>query len=367
MKKVLLGTTAIVGASVLMAGSAMASDPPQLTVSGNVKFEAYFLDEDLTTYSRGVDFQTDDAVLDFNAKATADNGLKYGSHIEMETENSYYTEASVWLDGPWGWMEMGTNDGAEDLVKTGGFAVLSGEGGWDGGPLRTCSAQLCGPSLIGDTGDANKITYMTPSFSGFRAGVSYVPDTGKTLDNAYSDTAASGNTASQDQNSLGFGVEYKGTFNDVSVHVSGRYVRADNEGDSDSPSADVYEDVSSFAFGGKVGYQGFTFGAGYADNGDSRIKKTRADGGYDAGKWYDVALGYETGPYKIAGGYFHSWAGQGTGNDDDTVDFYSIGGDYTVAPGLDLYTEYNYIQVDRNGTTSDNDANMFMVGTKVTF
>ncbi|MCG8507785.1 MAG: porin, partial [Rhodospirillales bacterium] len=88
MKKVLLATTAIVG--VAFVSQAMASEKPKLSMSGNVKFEAAFVDEDDVTGSsnRGYKFYTDDAEIIFKASATADNGLEYGAKIEYEFESN---------------------------------------------------------------------------------------------------------------------------------------------------------------------------------------------------------------------------------------------------------------------------------------
>ena len=377
MKKILLGTTAMVGASVLMAGTAIASDPPTLTISGYMKFEAWFADQDATASSnRAYHFEVDDAEVHFNAKATADNGLKYGVKIEVDVDNNMTTdEAVINLEGGWGILFLGDEDSAADLMKVAGFSVLTAGGGWDGGPTAILqnpgSVNLLGPTLgwntgtadgVGNDSDATKISYFSPSFSGFRLGVSLVPDSGHTLGNAISDTASSG----QIENLWAFGGEYKGTIaNDFNIHVSARGLWGSPEGDGTS----LREDVGSFGLGGKVEYQGWGLAVGYADNGDSNLLKTQTAAGQDAGWWADVGLSYSNGPYKIAGGYFHSEEDRGTTGDDE-VDFFSIGGNYNVAPGLDIYAEYDYVEIDDStGSTTavDNDASLFLVGTKVTF
>ena len=373
MKKLLLGTTAIVGLSVLAAGTAMASDPPSLSMSGNVKFEAWFSDEDgedTTNISntgknagrnRGANFQVDDAEIVFKAKATADNGLEYGAKIEYEFEASATDEAMIWLSGNWGQIDMGNEDGAEDLVKKGGWSVLGAAGGWDGetndvfGTMGV-EADILGPALSGDTSDANKITYWTPKMNGFRAGLSYTPDSGQNFDDAIVD-----NGTTQMDNHLGLGVEYAGTFDDISVAVSGRYARAEAEDDV------TFEDYGAWSVGGTVGYMGFTLGAAYTDNGDGGIAKTATANGQENGSWWDVALGYGEGPYKVAVGYFYGVAEQTTGTQDDEVSWFTVTGDYTVAPGLGVYAEYDYVDIDQNGTANDNNVQMFMVGTKVSF
>jgi predicted porin len=381
MKKILLGSTAMVGASVLMAGTALASDPPKLELSGYFKFEAWFADQDADTgANRGYHFENDDVEIHFKAYATADNGLKYGAKIEWDVDGNVIDEAVLDFSGNWGTLFLGDEDGANDLMKVGGFSVLTAGGGWDGGPTAILqnpgSVNLLGPTLgfgsgiadsTGDSDDATKISYFTPSFSGFRLGLSLTPDTGHTMGGNIADTAAG--AASQDvENLFGYGVEYKGTFNDISVHVSGRGLYGSPEGETDGDAAGR-EDINSWGVGGKVEWQGFALAAGYGDLGDSGVNKTAKATGRDAGTWYDVGVSYANGPYTVAGGYFHSEEDRTT-TTEDQVDFFSIGGNYNLAPGLDVYAEYNYVEIDDgSGTTTavDNDASLFMVGTKITF
>ncbi|MBL6927923.1 MAG: porin, partial [Rhodospirillales bacterium] len=227
MKKILLGTTAIVG-TALLAGPALAAGP-ELGMSGNVKFEASFVDQDPITattssYTRGYKFSTDDAEIVFKAKATADNGLEYGAKIEYEFENEGTDEAMIWLEGDWGTINLGTEDGAEDAMKVGGFSLLTAAGGYDGENFFTnSSGAIVGPGSVGDSGDANKITYYSPSMSGFRVGASYTPDLGAENDDQLSD-----DDGDQETN-FGVAAEYKGDFDQVGVHASVRYMTANYE------------------------------------------------------------------------------------------------------------------------------------------
>jgi outer membrane protein OmpU len=366
MKKILLGTTAIFG--VALIGQAMAADKPALSMSGNVKFEAQFVDEDDTAgLNRGYGFSTDDAEIVFKASTTADNGLEYGAKIEYEFEandggGEGADEAMIWLEGDWGLLQLGTEDGADDAMKVGGWSVLGGTGGHDGESFyANNSSALTGPSLTGDIGDANKVSYYTPSFSGFKAGVSFTPDSGQEFDAGENDDNGS------QENHIGIAAEYKGDFDQIGVHVSGRYMTAEYES-NDLDSNSEKEDVSSFALGGKVTFGEFAVAAGYGDNDDSGVTKTNSAAGIDAGKWFDVGASYATGPYKVAVGYYHSEL-QATAAAEAEADVFSVTGDYNVAPGLDVYAEYLYADLDdgTSATANDNEASTFIVGTKVSF
>lgn len=373
MKKILLGTTAIVGAS-LLTGSAFA-EKPKISMSGNAKFEAAFVSEDDNSVNgsgnsdknRGYKFSMDDAEIVFKASATADNGLEYGAKIEYQFEDNRdggegTDEAMIWLAGDWGTINLGNEDGADDLMKVGGWSVLGGTSGWDGENFVTNNASaIISPSLTGDNSDATKVTYFTPSLSGFKAGVSFTPDTGHEYDEGFDD-----DTGDQ-ENHIGLGVEYKGDFDQVGVQVSGRYMTAEYES-NDLGDTNEKEDVNSFALGGKVSFGDFAVAAGYGDNDDSGVTKANSALGVDAGMWYDFGAQYASGPFKVAAGYAHTEK-QATQTAEAEADIFTVTGDYNLADGLDVYAEFNYYELE-DGTTAtanDNEANVFIVGTKVSF
>lgn len=370
MKKILLGTTAIVG--VALVGQAMAAEKPKLSMSGNVKFEAQFVDEDDTAgLNRGYGFSTDDAEIVFRASTTADNGLEYGAKIEFTFEEGDDSdgdrgrtdEAMMYLEGNWGLLQLGNEDGVEDAMRLGGWSVIGGTGGHDGETFFANNASaLISTAQEGDTSDATKITYYTPLISGFRAGVSFTPDGGHEYDNGETDDDG------DLENNIAFGVEYKGDFDQVGVHVAGRYVTSEFESNDEGGTDAEKEEISSFGVGANVTYAGFAFGVGYVDNDDSGITKTNKALGIDAGSWVDVGASYSTGPYKVGIAYFHSEETVAQ-NQEAEADIFSVTADWNVAPGLDVYGEYVYADLDdgTTGTSNDNEASAFIVGTKISF
>ena len=113
---------------------------------------------------------------------------------------------------------------------------------------------------------------------------------------------------------------------------------------------------------------GFSVAGSWQDLGDSGVTKTNKAAGYDAGGWWDIGVGYATGPYKVSVAYMQSEANDaGTGTEDDEISYLSVGASYAAAPGLDFYATYQYVDLDQVGTTSDNEVNMFMVGTQISF
>ncbi len=172
MKKGLLGSTALMGAGVLAGAAAWAAEAPEWTLSGNVNFQFYYVDQDaggidlFSVYSAGAGFSTtwtqinlffdvfdvtaggqdhgwyfgvDEAELALNVSGTADNGLNYGFKIEIQVnttdpadDGGVADEARIQLSGGWGTLHLGDEDGAEDIMNYGGENLMGATGGFDG-------------------------------------------------------------------------------------------------------------------------------------------------------------------------------------------------------------------------------------------
>ncbi len=438
MKKSLLGSTAIVGASLLLAAPAVAQGP-EVSLNGYIKFEVWFDDQD-TAFDDAQDyhFEVDDAEVRFVAKATADNGLTYGLKLEIDVDAGTVTdEARLQFSGAWGTLQLGDEDGAEDAMIYGGESVLSGQGGFDGG-LGSSGFDFLGvpfasPDIIGNTGDATKVSYFTPRFGGLQLGVSYTPDSGHSLSSSKDDddedqdvdlegtahvlsssaditdelTSSSYDpTSSNTEDSVELGANFVRSFNGFDIALAGVVVWADAEDEEvfsvhtidGSVHTVSVEDVFSWAAGGTLGFGGFSVGGGYGDSGDSLSLSHEPTSGVDAdGEFWDVAAGYSSGPFSVSVGYFESesegwlWkSGQTDGgpHDDDAfwysheseVEILSVGGAWTLAPGLKVYAEWDSIDVERTYTfragggsgtdmpsDEEHDGDVFMIGAQVTF
>src|SRR3954447_15155902 len=171
MKRILLTGTAL-ATGMLFAPVAQA----QITVSlgGYTEFFAGFYDDDVPGRTdREFELETEIVV---RADGKADNGLLYGAKIELQnsTPNLNSTgvstdEASVYLAGTWGRLELGDFDGAADTLAI--YAPLIGMEQIDGdaydflgvqGPTGTIFGTQPNGSLVQapDSGDATKIMYI---------------------------------------------------------------------------------------------------------------------------------------------------------------------------------------------------------------
>ena len=362
MKKVLLASTALAGASLLAAsanaGTPIVSDNQEVSISGTVRFSVHSASQDIRNGAkgegRGYKFNTDESEVKFAARAAADNGLEFGLEIEIQTQpddvqNS--DEAWVFLqyEGA-GRIELGDQDGAADRMFVDGGDVLAGRGGFDGptGTLFNFGAGINSNGLA-ITGDATKATYFTPRFSGFQAGGSF------TVDVAQKGGSTEADNNGTQSNVFSLGANFQQTFNNVGITIAavGEFGEDDNN---------TTEDAEIFGLGVNATFAGFSVGAGYVDNGDTGVAVGAAG---DGGQWWDVGIGYTTGPWSVSAGAFFSEKTNATGDSD--VDIYSFGASFAVAPGLKVVSDINFIDVDDPGAAADNEGYTFVLAVQADF
>jgi predicted porin len=200
MKRALLGTTALIGASLGAAAPAAAESPIQLSVGGFFR-TAYMvvLDDDDGSPERfnpepGNDKAEDgvfsDAEIHFVGRTVLDNGLEVGARVELEGEDDsgedgdQIDEAWIWFAGGFGEVRIGSDDEAlanSCILPPGGTANFSafspnqwGANSLNSSPFGTDSNSAC--TGVDDRGDAQKIIYFSPLFHGFQLSASYTPN-----------------------------------------------------------------------------------------------------------------------------------------------------------------------------------------------
>ncbi len=385
MKKILLGTTTLIGAAALFAGAAHA-DTPKVTVGGFADFQVGVVSEDQDATKRSNDFRSD-TTLTFRVDAKTDAGLGYGGGVDLEADTTndaqgQGTNASrtfVYLDGNWGRFELGSEVGAQGTMKVDASNIARATGGINGDFWNFTSAStqfwatpdqvlgygfgsaaaVAGLPNGNNLGNAaqenlNKVTYYTPRFAGFQLGVSYI--TSNNNRGQFLDRVDNGTTSTADNIFTG-GLSYDNTFGDVGVALAatGEY--------GDATSA-ANEDLRSYQVGGKVSYMGFSVAGSYGSIGDSlRTKVSGADDTY----YWTAGGAYEYGPFGASVTYLDSEYDNGTGLGTNDFSNISVGADYKLAPGLTPYVEVNFIEQEAPGTVNDNDATVFIAGTQLSF
>ena len=241
MKKQLMAGTALVAAAMLAAGGALAADKKMMkpSISVNGYYEGVIggiIDEEQK--SGGVDAAKDtpaldvrtDAEIHFNGRTTLDSGMKIHARVELEGQSHHSIAAHagdpideyfISVSGSFGQIILGGTGGAPVKMLTG----LSGSWATSVGETLSFDNEWV-PSVMSnvthhynlkhsrlDTGDAEKVTYISPKFGGFQVGLTYSPD--RTND----DTNSRINAESEAHDGLEGAVSYSNKFGDVGFGV----------------------------------------------------------------------------------------------------------------------------------------------------
>ncbi len=378
MRKLLLASTALVGASMLaapaMAGTPTVGDDFSVSIGGNLRFSLLIYDQDRSSgRGQGYLLKSGESEVSFKARGTAENGLNYGFDLEIQTQTNDTTNADetwMFIDGgdAWGRVELGDQDDAADRMHVAGEdAMDAGRGGYNGAVgdvFNFGSGGIMKSPSLSPSSDATKIIYFTPRFGGVQLGASWTPDNGQIGGSGPSDNDG------DFSNVFSLGVNYQNTFNGTGITVSGVYFGGDGEPNTSggANTGTSVEDVEIWAVGALVTFAGFEFGVGYADHNDTGLAEPT--NGADKGTWWDVGLNYKTGPWTVGAGYFHGekdYANTVTTGDAE-VDIFSIGFDYSVAPGWKIESDINFIEAENIDTTgTDNDGTVFVLSSTMSF
>jgi hypothetical protein len=422
MRKYLLGTTALVAASAV-ATSAMAmpiqskseAGVPILTASMVAQWEAGIASNDTnaaSAFTRDGGFVNGRfAEIFFNGELTADNGLVYGAKVHFGTggvqSNGFPGREYIYMSGGWGSMEFGNWIGADsglNLCVT--CNTYAGYGGLD----TPWKSYIINPNANFRNGSVNsmwfdqsvKITYYTPVFSGFQAGVSYAPQR-----NAFG-AAPSGPFPDDDgihKDMVQGGVQFNQEFDGVGIALSAVGAVSDGALTTTSTVSSLNRltdmtGIGYFELGARVKYAGFQFGGSYWDEGNGGAVKGR-DFGFEKTGW-TLEAAYFSGPYGVevqymntsssssnrvissSSAYAHATTGaSGLGvapsalTEDYDVKAWAISFGYNVAPGLKWYAElvgadFDHTQAAGDVTTNgainlDNDAVAAITGLVLSF
>jgi predicted porin len=300
-------------------------------------------------------FQSDTEVH-FTGKTTLDNGVEVGAHIELEGESSQdqIDEQYLFVNGSFGHFEMGENDGVADQMAI--TAPSVGPVGVNDGDLTNwVSANFLDtvPSgSFGASADNPKVSYMTPSFGGFRAGLSYTDSNTSKNNGKYPYGASNGQTTTEGLPVTSVGLSYDHDFGAVSLGVSAVGEHA-GEG-------------NWYGLGTNVGFGNFTFGGSWGhveDDFGVNDRGTKRDESQDA---YDIGVAYAMDAAKVSLTYGYGKDLKGvSGNKLNTVD---LGMAYTLGAGVTWKSSVFWFDSSSDtDTTLDNDGYGAVTGLRLDF
>jgi len=162
------------GALVALLGTTALAD---VKVTGTTEFYYKSVDSKIASQN-GDSFGNEDNEIKFTFSNKADSGLEYGYVVEMTTvadSDAKIDESSIYIKGSAGKLVLGGNDNVTANFGIGEHDIMDNETGgtYTDATIRTNAGERTYGS------DSDKVSYFTPKFGGFAAGVSYM-DSGAT-------------------------------------------------------------------------------------------------------------------------------------------------------------------------------------------
>jgi outer membrane protein OmpU len=368
MKKLLLGSTALVVGGV-MAAPAMAADPIKMGIGGYYTFYAlagniassYAFDGSFTSY-KGLAF-TQEGEIHFIGQTKLDNGTSVGLTVELEAwnpssgtgSNNQIDEAFIFAFGDWGRTELGSRDAASYRMYYGTPSALIGWGAIQHNHNWANASVIANNKAYGRTmattitptwQDVNRINYFTPRFQGLQIGVGYAPKITAPGSGAFGgggplsvggtcgiaratniDNCPTNDYAWQD--AFDIGANYLNKFGDFTVALYGAFAYASFvPGYSPfAPAANLATGANlapwkQWVAGAQFGFAGFTVGGavGWDNNGAGANYFTGVD---NDTRFYTAGIMYETGPWQMS----FMWAGfyNSNGNGNNNTQSIAVG------------------------------------------
>jgi hypothetical protein len=366
MKKLLLGSTALV-AGGLMAAPAMAADPIKIGVGGYYQFfalagaiEGMYAPNGTSVQYKGLQFQQE-GEIHFIGQSKLDNGTTVGLTVELEGWNpnpgaagaaQQIDEAFLFAFGDWGRLEFGSRDQASYRMYYGAPSALLGWGWFQhNSAFQWANAgMIANPAYAGATfftiggqnQDVERVNYFTPRFMGLQIGVGYAPKINLGVNTmlaggiaigpgpgtgagvcGYNNATTQSNCPTNDnswQDMFDIGANYLNKFGDVTVALFGAFQYASFVPSFNQLAANNANLITGanlapwkqWAIGAQFGFAGFTVGGSISwDN--NGLGGNYYTGGDSDSRKYVVAVMYETGPWQASVGWGHVNTDNGNG------------------------------------------------------
>lgn len=403
MKKILLGTSALVVAAVAAASApAVAQTAPAagvtttsgfgVTIGGYARQFVSVVNQTNTgpaVKNNGVDQNSDNRLI-LTFRQALPSGMSAGAVWQLNpnantaTGNSITRRMWSFVEGSFGLVQLGGADSviAQSAVMsfeafTGGF-VVGDQTSLKNSTVRAGVASINGsaagegaPSSATDIdGIANKIVYFTPRFEGFQLGVNYTPEA----------SYRQGVPTANNQYLNGYSVmgNYVNTIAGVGVRAAIGYTTWDKPshvGLSDAQRLQNNATPKLWNAGLGLQYMGFDLGGSYTNvkdfrshvNGTTTVAGALGTRTIDGSSW-DIGLGYVFGPAAVSINYTESTnedagfsaAGVKTVQaGDDKAKILGVSGRYTLAPGVSANLGVFTAKYTEGTTNAGANANLF--------
>jgi len=385
MRKILLGTTAVVSLALAApaAFAQTAAPAPSLAGAGGptIRLGGYFdfsygvvsdsADKAGGTGGRAAGSQSrattdfrNDAEIFLYVDGRAANGLQYGAVFELQMDNMAATGSGQGVDfdemygfvkGAWGELRFGAEDGAAGLMQVRPPTVLGLGTSADWDEFLPAGNQII--ASFQDNADATKIIYMSPQFSGFDFGFSYAANR---FEGERADTNTSATVFQRDNtgvtNELTAAIRYRGTLGGVGVQASLSGMSAESAKQAAGGAALATRERSIKAYHAGLALNGLMPGLAIGidyhwGNYRGAPGTTALNEGVDGSTQIVLGATYTVGALAIGAQYGNAVQSNGGTRDDRTQTYIGAGLAYTFAPGMAFFASYNVLS-DENVPTA---------------
>ena len=395
MRKILLGCTAVVagaiGFSNIHAAMAQTADlspgSVKVRLNGRVNWYAGIESSSLDNID-GTKTSTDNFYGYFRLypgfDGVAANGLHYGAAAEIrENSGQSASDETMFVHQAYGYLGLpdlgqisfGSQNGPNVIFQTGTFEGFN-DGGWNGDieAMIPASAEALYPWADGSSDyseSTDKVVYLSPTVKGFQFALGFTPNK-SSLNYAPSVTSSPTLIAGgQPRNLLDIGGQYTQNFGPIGIQVGLDYSTAGQVAYTGGATtqASNFHNLNIFQGGLTATYGGLTVG-GNAVYGNYTVEDSwdiglEPQGGTPGVAWL-VGAQYATGPFTVGTQFFHFTqtgalpggvdAGSGATMTSDGLSSgqqqntgVSVGGTYTIVPGVDLFVDYLYGTREQGG------------------
>ena len=394
MKKSLYLTSALVATSVLGVGSsasiaASKEKPMEISVSGSYKAVVGYAQQasGFTTSSIGtsntsyntLDVKTDSA-LEISGSTKTDGGLSIDVTIELKTDQSangddHIGESSMSVGGGFGTIALGGTVAASrsmsvNAPSTGAMGVFGEDSSnWIVKPTAVSVSSEAGANIGGN--DKAKLRWISPSFSGFTAGASYVPD----LTSADGNMPSNGGNSGTDASQIDVALKYSGKMGANAVSGSAGWWAVDQA----TTAANANTATEGYSLGASATMGAITVGAGYKEVATTGKALTTATTGNVSlsgtanskdEEVVNVGVAWTQGKTTVALNYFNSEMEMATATDgEDSLTKWTLGLKYGMGPGIDFLGTVQNVNWQDEGTLAENNnkGTAFVGGVTVAF
>lgn len=397
MRNRLLGATALIGAGMLTAtgaGAQSSGGPIELGVSGNMYGFFSVVSQSKGVGPDGISGTADDAPganrrtnglarrgrIHFTGSTNLDNGLQVGVQVRLNAVDcrDQIDQSYVWFNSGLGRLEFGKTEAVGAKMFVGAPNPVPNLGLNSPNLLVVNQTNTAGqgtlaatPVTIVYTGKLERLNYFTPRFYGIQLGASYTPV--QCAEGNAGSRPCGGSYGGMPQSNLPRGYDYlEGAanfvqkFGDVDVGIYGAYVTTSNgDGVRRVVGVDGTGELQQWGISGEIGYQGLKLGGGFRRSIDDGFNPDR-----NANDW-NIGLTYRSGAWM--GGVQYANKKTTFLNREDQFDGVSVGGSYTLGPGIQLIAGVQYYDWSTNSQVpavqsfATNKAWSASLGTQVNF